>query len=92
VELQLSNNILCRDLSLIQEKSPSLINITFRPEETSPNYTAAKLSEESSLTKQVKLPDNKCSKRHAFRKVSLMLKELSPPVNFLKKLTLQKKK
>jgi hypothetical protein len=68
------------------------MNITSGPEETSPNYTAAELSEESSLTGRVKLLDNRCSRRHAFRKVSPMPEELPPPVNFLKKPTLQKKK
>jgi hypothetical protein len=92
VELRLSDNTLRWDLSLIQEESPPLINITSGPEETFSNYTAAKLSGESSLTGQVELSDNRCSRRHAFRKVSLMPEELSPPVNFLKKPTLQKKK
>jgi hypothetical protein len=91
-ELRLSDNTLRQDLSLIQEESSPLINITSGPEETSPNYTAAKLPKESSLTGQVKLPDSRCSRRYAFRRVSLISEELPPPVNFLKKPTLQRKK
>jgi len=49
-ELQLSDNTLYRDLSHIREESPPSINITSGPQETHPNYTAAKLSGESSLT------------------------------------------
>lgn len=89
-ELQLFDNTLRRDLSPIPEESPPSINTTSGPEETAPNHTAAELSGESSLTGRVELPDNRCSRRHAFRRLSPMLEEL-PPVNFLNKPTLQKK-
>jgi hypothetical protein len=46
---------------------------------------ATKLSRESLLTRRVELPDNRCLRRHAFRRVSLIPKELLPLVNFLKK-------
>jgi hypothetical protein len=91
-ELRMSDNTLRRDLSPIREESPPSMNITSGPEETSPNYTAAELSGESSLTGRVELPDNRCSRRYAFRRVSPISEELPPPVNFLKKPTLQKKK
>ncbi|PVH68766.1 hypothetical protein DL98DRAFT_542151 [Cadophora sp. DSE1049] len=91
-ELRLTDNTLRRDLSPIREESPPSMNITSGPGETPPNYTAAELSGESSLTGRVELPDNRCSRRHAFRRVSPMAEELPPPVNFLKKPTLQKKK
>jgi hypothetical protein len=91
-ELRLSDNTFRRDLFLIQEESPLSMNITSGPEETSPNYTVAKLLGESSLTGRVELPDSRCSRRYAFRKVSPISEELPLPVNFLKKPTLQKKK
>jgi hypothetical protein len=81
-----------QDLSLIQEESPSLINISSRPEESSLNYTTSELSRESFLAEQVKLPDNRCLRRQAFRRLFLIPEESPPPVNFLNKLTLQKKK
>jgi hypothetical protein len=90
-ELRLSDNSLRQDLSPIREESPPSMNITSGPEETPQNYTSAELSGESSLTGRVELPHNRCSRRHAFRRVSPMTEELPPPVNFLKKPTLQKK-
>jgi hypothetical protein len=91
-ELPLSDNTLGRDLSHIREEWPPSLNITPRPQETPPNYTAVELSGESSLTGRVELPDNRCSRRHAFRRVAPMPDELPPPVNFLKKPRLQEHK
>jgi hypothetical protein len=90
-ELRLADNTLRRDLSPIREESPPSMNITSGPEETPLNYTAAELSGESSLTGRVELPDNRCSRRHAFRRVSPIPEELPPRVNFLNKPTLQKR-
>jgi hypothetical protein len=90
-ELRLSDNTLRQDLSYIREELPPSMNITSGPQETRPNYAATKLSGESSLTRRVELPDNK-STRYTFRRVSPILEELLPLVNFLKKPTLQKKK
>jgi hypothetical protein len=91
-ELRLSDNILRRDLSSIQEDSFLSMNIISGSEETSLNYTAAELSGESSLTRRVELPDNRYSRKYAFRRASPISEELLLPVNYLKKPTLQKKK
>jgi hypothetical protein len=64
------------------------VNITFKLKETPLNYMAIKLLRESSLIKRVELLDNKYLKRHAFKRVSLILEELPPLMNFLKKLIL----
>jgi hypothetical protein len=40
-------------------KEPSLINISSKPEEYPLNYTITKLSSESSLTRQIELPNNR---------------------------------
>jgi hypothetical protein len=90
-ELRLPDNSL-RDLSPIREESPPPMDISSGPEETSPNYTTGELSGESSLAGRVELPDNRCSRRRAFRRLSPILEESPPPVNFLNKPTLQKKK
>jgi hypothetical protein len=81
-----------RDLSPIQEESPPPIDISFRLEETSLNYTTGELSGESSLVKQIELPNNSCSRKQAFRRLSLIPEESLFSVNFLNKPTLQKKK
>ncbi len=81
-----------RDLSPIQEESPPPRDISSKPEETSLNYTTSELSGESSLAGRVELPDNRCSRRQAFRRLSQIPEESPPPVNFLNKPTLQKTK
>jgi hypothetical protein len=59
-----------RDLSPIREEL-SLINISSKPEELPLNYTAAKLSSESSLTRRIELPDNRLYLgRHFFKRLS----------------------
>jgi hypothetical protein len=81
-----------RDLSPIREELSS-INISSEPEELPPNCTAAELSGESSLTGRIELPDNRLYLgRHFFRRLSQIPEEPPPPVNFLNKPTLQKKK
>ena len=71
-------------LSPIQEES--------EPEEPSPNSTATELSSESSLTRRIELPDNRLySGRHPFKRFHILV-ESPPPVNSLKKPTLQKQK
>jgi hypothetical protein len=81
-----------RGLSPIyKELSP--INISSKPKEHPPNYTTTKLSGESSLTRRIELPDNGLySGRRALKRLSHILEELPPPVNFLNKPTLEKKK
>jgi hypothetical protein len=80
-----------RGLSLIcKELSP--INISFKPEEHPLNCITIKLFKESSLTRRIKLPDNRLySGRRALKRLSYIPEELLPPVNFLNKLTLKKK-
>jgi hypothetical protein len=80
-----------RDLSPIREESPPPMDISSGPEETSSNYTTGELSGESSLAGRVELPDNRCSRRQVFRRLSQIPEESPPPVNFLNKPTLQKK-
>lgn len=89
-ELRLPDDSL-RDLSLIRKESSSPMVISSQLEEIPPNYTTIELSGESSLAGRVKLPDNKCSSR-AFKRFSLIPEESPPPVNFLNKPTLQKRK
>jgi len=95
-ELQLPDNTLLSsrqstwDPSPIREWSSPLVNLTAGTEETPLSYTAAELSGESSLNGRVELPDNSCSRRRTFRKLS-PIQEESPPVNFLKKPTPWKK-
>jgi len=79
------------DPSPIREWSSPPMNLNSRPEETLINYTAAELSGESSLNGRVELPDNGCSRRRTFRRLSLIPEESPPQVNFLKKPTLWKK-
>ncbi|KAL5316325.1 hypothetical protein ACEPPN_015370 [Leptodophora sp. 'Broadleaf-Isolate-01'] len=74
------------DLSPIREEPPPPVNFSSGPEDI-----AAELSGESSLAGRVELPDNRCSRRRAFRGLSPIAKESPPPVNFLKKPMLQKK-
>jgi hypothetical protein len=79
-------------LSLICEE-PSLINISSKPEEYPLNYTIIKLFGKSSLTRQIELPDNRLySGRHALKRLSHIPEELLPPMNFLNKPVLEKKK
>ncbi|KAF8862754.1 hypothetical protein BDZ45DRAFT_686582 [Acephala macrosclerotiorum] len=75
------------DLSPIREEPPPPVNFSSGSEDI-----AAELSGESSLAGRVELPDNRCSRRCAFRGLSPIPEESPPPVNFLKKPTLQKKK
>jgi len=74
--------------SPVQEGS-SPLNLTSGSEETPVNYTAAELPGESSLKGRVELPDNMCSRRRTFRGLSPIPEESPPPVNFLRKPTLQ---
>lgn len=96
-ELQLPYNTLSSsrqsswDPSPIRERSSPPMNLNYRPEETPINYTAAELSGESSLNGRVELPDNRCSRRRTFRRLSPLHDESPPPVNFLKKPTLWRK-
>jgi hypothetical protein len=89
-ELRLPDDSL-RDLSPTRKESPPPMIISSRPEETPPNYTTVELSGESSLAGRVELPDNRCSRR-AFKRLSTIPEESPPPVNFLNKPTLQKRK
>jgi hypothetical protein len=82
-ELRLPDDSL-QDFSLILKESPPLIVISSRLKEIPLNYITIKLFKESSLAKQVELLDNKCSRR-AFKRFSLILKELPPLINFLNK-------
>lgn len=72
-----------RGLSPIERESPSPVETSSGPGE---------LSGESSPTGQVELPDNVCSRRRTFGRLSPILEESPPPVNLLNKPTLQKKK
>lgn len=87
-ELRLLDNSL-QDLSPTREELPPLMDISPGPEEAPPNYTTSELSGESSLAE---LPDNRCSRRRTFGRLSPIPEESPPLVNFLNKPTLQKKK
>jgi hypothetical protein len=90
-ELRLPDNSL-EDLPPIRGESPSPVGISPGPKEASPNYTTGELSGETSLAGRVELPDNRCSRRRAFWRLSPILEETPPPVNFLNKPKPQKKK
>jgi len=87
-ELRFPDNSL-RDLSPIQ---PPPTDMSYRPKGTPLNYTTSELSGESSLAERVELPDNRCSRRRTFKRLSPIQEESPPPVNFLNKPTLQKRK
>ncbi|KAH8653953.1 hypothetical protein BGZ60DRAFT_519451 [Tricladium varicosporioides] len=80
VELQLPHNMLHGSR---REESPP-VNFSSRPEDI-----AVELSGKNSVAGRVELPGNRCSRR-AFRGLTSIPEESPPPVNFLKKPTLQK--
>jgi hypothetical protein len=90
-ELRLHDNTPPSSRQSLWDPSSPPMNLNSGLEETPINYTAAELPGESSLNGRVELPDNRCSRRRTFSRLSPIPEESPPPVNFLKKPTLWKK-